>query len=364
MSLFTSNTMAETPRSAHSSTTRLMSTVLPDPEPAKIAVCRDGDVVDMTALDIGARLIVRDAQGRVTRLEEAGKRFAAEAGLALAEGSLLDAEPCGALAARMADRLFEAIDGGRPRVDGVDLLRLDPLTRRGPVAQVSFSGGVAEYIYGGDTKSFGDLGLLLAQPVAGQDLKAKGEKVYADQKCSVCHSIAGKGNTKGALDEVGSRLSEADIRAWITDAKGMTAKTGAPRKPVMKQYSLPKDDVDALVRHADNVNIARQLRDRFPHPYTRANAIAFLKHATSAEPPTSLAIEVDDQAVGGIGYVAGTDVERYTAEIGYWLSEQYWGRGIVTEALMMVTTFAFTERNVLRLYAVPFADNLASMRVL
>jgi ribosomal-protein-alanine N-acetyltransferase len=124
------------------------------------------------------------------------------------------------------------------------------------------------------------------------------------------------------------------------------------------------DDVDALVRHADNLNVARQLRDRFPHPYTRANAIAFLKHATAGDPPTTLAIEVDRQAVGGIGYVAGTDVERYTAEIGYWLSEQYWGRGIVTEALVLVTTFVFAERNLLRLFAVPFADNVGSTRVL
>ena len=91
------------------------------------------------------------------------------------------------------------------------------------------------------------VGFLLSVPTAAQDLKAKGEKVYADQKCSVCHSIAGKGNAKGALDDVGSKLSEADIRAWITDAKAMTTKTGATRKPPMKQYSLPKDDVDALV---------------------------------------------------------------------------------------------------------------------
>jgi mono/diheme cytochrome c family protein len=93
------------------------------------------------------------------------------------------------------------------------------------------------------------LGLVLSVPVAAQDLKAKGEKIYADQKCSVCHSIAGKGNTKGALDDVGTKLSEADIRAWIMDAKGMTTKTGATRKPAMKQYSLPKDDVDALVAY-------------------------------------------------------------------------------------------------------------------
>jgi mono/diheme cytochrome c family protein len=91
--------------------------------------------------------------------------------------------------------------------------------------------------------------LQLARPAAAQDLKAKGEKVYADQKCSLCHSIAGKGNAKGALDGVGAKLSDSDIRAWITDAAAMTTKTGATRKPVMKQYSLPKDDVDALVAY-------------------------------------------------------------------------------------------------------------------
>jgi mono/diheme cytochrome c family protein len=86
--------------------------------------------------------------------------------------------------------------------------------------------------------------------VAGaQDAKARGEKVYADQKCSLCHSIAGKGNAKGPLDEVGTKLSAAEIRQWITDAKAMTAKTHATRKPEMKQYTLPKDDVDALVAY-------------------------------------------------------------------------------------------------------------------
>jgi mono/diheme cytochrome c family protein len=93
------------------------------------------------------------------------------------------------------------------------------------------------------------LGLLVTLPAVAQDLKAKGEKVFTDQKCSLCHSVAGKGNVKGVLDDVGSKLSEADIRAWITDANAMTAKTGAVRKPVMKQYSLPKDDVDALVAY-------------------------------------------------------------------------------------------------------------------
>jgi mono/diheme cytochrome c family protein len=79
--------------------------------------------------------------------------------------------------------------------------------------------------------------------------KAKGEKVFADQKCSLCHSVAGKGNAKGPLDDVGSKLKADEIRAWITDAKGMTAKTKPTRKPEMKQYTLPKDDVDALVAY-------------------------------------------------------------------------------------------------------------------
>ena len=90
----------------------------------------------------------------------------------------------------------------------------------------------------------------LAATAAAQDAKvAQGEKVFTDQKCTLCHSIGDKGNKKGPLDGVSSKLSETDIRAWITDAKGMTAKTKATRKPEMKAYSLPKDDVDGLVAY-------------------------------------------------------------------------------------------------------------------
>jgi ribosomal-protein-alanine N-acetyltransferase len=124
------------------------------------------------------------------------------------------------------------------------------------------------------------------------------------------------------------------------------------------------DDADSLVRQANNINVARQLRDRFPHPYTRANASAFLKAATSAPEPSNLAIEVDGQAIGAIGYVPGLDVERYSAEIGYWLGEAYWRRGIATEALVLVTAHVFDALNMLRLFALPFADNAGSIRVL
>jgi mono/diheme cytochrome c family protein len=81
----------------------------------------------------------------------------------------------------------------------------------------------------------------------------KGEQVFAAQHCSLCHSIAGKGNPKGSLDGVGTKLSADEIRAWITDAKSMTEKTKATRKPPMKQYSLPKDDVDALVTYLSSL---------------------------------------------------------------------------------------------------------------
>ena len=124
------------------------------------------------------------------------------------------------------------------------------------------------------------------------------------------------------------------------------------------------EDAEAVVRHANNINVARQLRDRFPHPYTRSNAIGFLKAAVSSADPSNLAIEVNGEAAGGIGYVRGTDVERYSAEIGYWLGEQYWGQGIVSEALVLVTDHVFSVVNLLRLFALPFADNVGSIRVL
>jgi mono/diheme cytochrome c family protein len=88
-----------------------------------------------------------------------------------------------------------------------------------------------------------------AASVARAQDSAAGAKIFADQKCSLCHSIAGKGNAKGSLDGVGTKLSAADIRSWIDDAPGMTAKTKAARKPAMKAYTLPKGDVDALVAY-------------------------------------------------------------------------------------------------------------------
>src|ERR1700722_19099891 len=129
---------------------------------AKLALCENGRIVALTALDIGARLVALDGEGRIQRLEEAGRRFADALGLRLAPGDVLQSSDAQALAAAMADKLFEAIAGGAPHAGGAALLRLDPLPRRTPIDAISFSGGVAEYIYGGETRGFGDLGPLLA----------------------------------------------------------------------------------------------------------------------------------------------------------------------------------------------------------
>ena len=94
--------------------------------------------------------------------------------------------------------------------------------------------------------------ILIAAPARAQDsaLIAQGQKVYAAQKCGACHSIAGKGNKKGALDEVGTKLTADEVRQWLLSAPEMTKKTKATRKPAMKTYAkLPTKEIDALAAY-------------------------------------------------------------------------------------------------------------------
>jgi len=123
-------------------------------------------------------------------------------------------------------------------------------------------------------------------------------------------------------------------------------------------------DAPALVRHADDREVWRNLRDRFPHPYTAADAEAWLTFARWQDPPTHFAIEVDGEAAGGIGYTIGEHEQARTAEIGYWLGRAVWGRGIATEALRAVTADAFATHALDRIQACVFAWNVASVRVL
>jgi len=123
-------------------------------------------------------------------------------------------------------------------------------------------------------------------------------------------------------------------------------------------------DADSLQRHANNRHVSIHLRDRFPFPYEMEQARTFLGWIAMQPSPTVWAIEVNGEAVGGIGIELHTDVERVSAEIGYWLGEAMWGRGIATEALKAVTAEAFKRFDITRLYALPFADHAASVRVL
>ena len=98
--------------------------------------------------------------------------------------------------------------------------------------------------------------------------------------------------------------------------------------PACRIRSWRAGDEPSLARHADNRKIWLNVRDRFPHPYTLADAESWLAKVTAAEPETQFAIEVDGEAAGGVGLFLQEDVSRFSAEIGYWLGEAYWGRGL------------------------------------
>lgn len=124
------------------------------------------------------------------------------------------------------------------------------------------------------------------------------------------------------------------------------------------------NDLDSIVRHANNRNVWINLRNRFPYPYTSIDARRWLQSATEDKPEVNFAIAVRDEAVGGIGFMLQQDVAYRSAEIGYWLGEEFWGRGIATDALIAVTEYAFSSHDLCRLYANVFDWNLASARVL
>lgn len=123
-------------------------------------------------------------------------------------------------------------------------------------------------------------------------------------------------------------------------------------------------DEAPLVRHANNRNVSRNMRDLFPFPYTTADAREWLERTAGESPTQNFAIVVDGAAGGGIGLRLGTDVFRRSVELGYWLGEPFWGRGIATEAARAVTDYAFVTFDVCRVEAWVFGWNPASMRVL
>jgi len=128
--------------------------------------------------------------------------------------------------------------------------------------------------------------------------------------------------------------------------------------------SFRPSDAGSIARYADNREVWINLRDRFPHPYRLQDAETFIGKVLAMDPETAFAIEVDGEAAGGIGFGLQQDVERLSAEIGYWLGEPFWNRGIMTEVLAAVTIHAIETHGLTRIYALPFEWNLASARVL
>ncbi|MDR2424115.1 MAG: GNAT family N-acetyltransferase [Prevotellaceae bacterium] len=131
----------------------------------------------------------------------------------------------------------------------------------------------------------------------------------------------------------------------------------------LRQWRL--SDAASLAENVNNIAIWNNLRDYFPHPYSEKDGETFIAAVLRGEMGIQQAIVIDGKAVGGIGAFLKTDVERITAEIGYWLGEKYWNRGIVTQAVQEFTEYVFLNLpEIQKIYATPFDFSLASQKVL
>ena len=129
------------------------------------------------------------------------------------------------------------------------------------------------------------------------------------------------------------------------------------------RHFVPKDAA-SIARHANDADVASNLRDVFPHPYGIEDAVAFIDHVLATDPITHYAITCDDEAVGAMGLRIGSDIFRRSAEIGYWIGREHWGKGIATLAVKALSTWAFDTFDLARLHAGVFVHNKASARVL
>ncbi len=128
----------------------------------------------------------------------------------------------------------------------------------------------------------------------------------------------------------------------------------------LRQWTF--DDLESVSRHADNPKITRFMSDGFP--ISRDQWKLFLEHVVQNKSLHYQAIEIDGEAVGGIGISPKTDILRNNAELGYWLSENYWGKGIMVRAVEEITKTAFDTLPINRIFATPFGNNIASQRLL
>lgn len=124
------------------------------------------------------------------------------------------------------------------------------------------------------------------------------------------------------------------------------------------------NDLDSLVKYAGNYKIAKFMTDQFPHPYTAEKGKAFLEFAAKDTPLHIFAIAIENEAAGGIGLHPQADIQCKNAELGYWLGEPFWGKGIITSAVIQMVDYGFKTFDIDRIFARPFGTNPASQKVL
>jgi RimJ/RimL family protein N-acetyltransferase len=124
------------------------------------------------------------------------------------------------------------------------------------------------------------------------------------------------------------------------------------------------DDVEDLVRFANNVNISRNLTNHFVNPYTIENGRSFLNMVSEQHPVQIFAIEVENHASGSIGIHPQSDIMLKNAELGYWLAECYWGNNIISSAIVKMVDYAFQTFDIDRIFARPFGSNVGSQKAL
>lgn len=125
-------------------------------------------------------------------------------------------------------------------------------------------------------------------------------------------------------------------------------------------------DAKDLAAALSNRKIQDHLRDGLPYPYTEQDGVDYISHVLSADrnETFAFAITIDGKVIGSIGVFRQGNIHRQTAELGYYIAEEYWGRGIMTEAVKQICGYVFDKSDILRIYAEPFAYNIASCRVL
>ena len=128
--------------------------------------------------------------------------------------------------------------------------------------------------------------------------------------------------------------------------------------------ALRDEDIPTFALLANNKKIFDNVRDRFPHPYSESDAEFFINLKKNEDPITVFAIECNGNLCGAIGLERKEDVYRNTAEIGYWLAEPFWGKGITTSAIQLMVEYGFNTLKLKRIEAGIFAYNPASMRAL